>query len=269
MINIFVKRIFLLGLLFLFPGSVLAEAPSGHYQNQFTVQPGLWDISGTYIEGAFATPENPDVVSQGTMLVLVQDDKGKITGNGLTSLKGSGLDLEMTASIKGAIKSLGNITRASLKINFVGTLALAMSSGTLVRSATSNLQLDLEINPASRQLVGTYKTKLCVKGAGGGCESASGSQQYDLPDDMDGTWDLGTDIQNTNNKLTGSASATLSNGRTLPLSLKGQYASKNDLTNLNLKGSAGTVTIQANGVPGALVLQKMTANLLGQMVTAP
>jgi hypothetical protein len=59
------------------------------------------------------------------------------------------------------------------------------------------------------------------------------------------------------------------NGITLPVNLKGQYASNRDLANLSLKGVAGTATIQANALPGALVLQRMTAKLLGQMLTVP
>jgi hypothetical protein len=253
MINIFVKRTFLLGLLFLFPGSVLAEAPSGHYQNQFTAQPGLWDISGSYSDTA-----NDNIT-------IVQDDKGKITGQASLSESDGVTTLTMTGPVTGSIKTTGGVPRVSVTMKLSGTA----SQGTLSVRVTANVQFALGIDPANGELTGTFKTKICVKARGGGCQSGTGPQQFDLPDDMDGTWDLVSDIQNTNNKLTGSAAAALSNGRTLPLTLKGQYASKNDLTNLNLKGSAGTVTIQANAVPAALVLKKMTAKLLGQIVMVP
>jgi hypothetical protein len=113
------------------------------------------------------------------------------------------------------------------------------------------------------------------------------SQWLDVPDGVDGTWALLFDIQNVNGKkLAGAASAVLSNGRTLPLALNGSYSVKplrpgratprldgvlvEEVAKLNLKGGAGTVTIQADAdVPGALLLQKMTAKIFGQTVKIP
>jgi hypothetical protein len=253
MINIFVKKTFLLGLLLLFAGSVRAEAPSGHYENQFTGPRALWDISGSYSDTA------------NDSITIVQDDKGKITGQVSLSESDGVTTLTMAGPVTGSIKTTGGVPRANITMKLSGTA----SQGSLSVQVTGNVQFTLDVDAVNKELTGTFKTKFCIKARGAGCQSATGPQDFDLPVDMDGTWHLATDVQNSNNKLTGTASAVLSNGRTLPLTLKGQYASKNDLTTLNLKGNAGTVTIQAIAVPANLVLQKMTAKLLGQVVTIP
>jgi hypothetical protein len=253
MINIIVKRIFLLWLLVLVPASLRAEAPAGHYENQFTAQPGLWDISGSYSDSG---QDN---------ITIVQDDKGKLTGQVSLSQTDGSFSITMAGPVTGSIKTTGGVPRVSVNMKLTGS---ASDGFTTVR-VTMNVQFALGIDPVNRELTGTFKTKVCVKARGAGCQSANGPQEFDLPDDADGTWHLVMDIQNANGKLAGTASAVLSNGRTLPLSLKGQYSSKSDLTKLNLKGHAGTVTVQANAVPGALLLQKMTAKLLGQTVKLP
>jgi hypothetical protein len=253
MINIIVKRMFLLWLLVLFPPLIRAESPSGHYENQFTAQSGLWDLSGTYNEN----PQN--------QFTIVQDDKGKITGQASLFETDGSMSITMAGPVVGSIKTTGGVPRVSVTLKLTGTA----SDGFASVPVTANVQFNLGIDPANSELTGTFKTKACVKARGAGCQSANGPQQFDLPVDADGIWHLVMDIQNTNDKLAGTASAVLSNGRTLPLGVKGQYVSKGDLTNLNLKGGAATVTVQANAVPGALVLKKMTAKLLGQTVTLP
>ena len=250
---IIVERILLSGLLFLFPASVCAEAPGGHYENHLTAQPGLWDLSGSYSEG----PEDN--------ITIVQDDKGKLTGQVSLSTTDGSISLTMAGPVTGSIKTTGGVPRVSITMKLTGTA----TDGVTTAGVTMNVQFTLGIDPVNSELTGSFKTKLCVKVRGAGCQSGNGPQQFDLPADADGTWDLVMDIQNSNGKLGGNASAVLSNGRALPLSLKGQYASKNDITKLNLKGSAGTLTLQANAVPSAIALQKVTGKLLGQTVTLP
>jgi hypothetical protein len=74
----------------------------------------------------------------------------------------------------------------------------------------------------------------------------------------------------TNGKnLTGTAVATLANGRVEPLSLSGQYVASTDTANLKLKGSAGLVTLRMNALAGQAVVQMINAKLLGQKVVGP
>lgn len=67
-------------------------------------------------------------------------------------------------------------------------------------------------------------------------------------------------------KLTGTALATLQNGREVPFSLKGTYNAGTDLTKLKLKGSGGKFSIQAQEVLDQLVFQTVKGKLLGQTV---
>ena len=256
MLNIVIKGTLLLWLLILVPSSIHAGAPGGHYDNQFTAQKGLWDLSGNYSE--------TDASSSATMTV-VQDDKGKLTGTFTITFTSPQATVNVKGPITGSIKTTGGVPKVSVSIKLTGT----GSNGVQTAPVTGTLTLTLGIDQADNELTGTYTLNTCVKAPGSGCNSKTGSQQLDLPAGMDGTWDLITDIQNTNGKLGGKASALLSNGRTLPLSLQVQYVSMTDLTKLTLKGSAGTATIQAKAAPGALMLQTMTAQLLGQMVTVP
>lgn len=254
MITTFIKRVVgLLWIMILLPALSYAEAPSGHYENHFG-QPGtdIWDLSGTYDETEDDASFN---------FTIIQDDKGKISGQGTLTGSGDGIDIALDSTISGSIKSIGNVTRAVLKMKLVGTA----TDGYQVVNVKSKIVFTFDVDKLNGLLIGTGKGKICVKGEG--CGSINEPAQFDIPGEADGSWNLVLDIQNVDGKkLTGTALATLQNGRGVPFGLTGKYNTNTDLTKLKLKGSGGKFAIQAHAIASELVFQTIKGKMLGQTV---
>lgn len=253
MIATFIKRALGLWLMVLLPALSYAEVPSGHYTNHFG-QPGtdIWDLSGTYNETEDDASFN---------FTIIQDDKGKISGHGTLTGSEDGIDIALDSTISGSIKSIGDVTRAVLTMKLIGTA----TDGFQVVNVKGKIKFILDIDTLNGLLIGTGKGKICAKG--GGCGSINEPVQFDIPAEADGSWDLVLDIQNVDGKkLTGTALATLQNGREVPFSLTGKYNTNTDLTKLKLKGSGGKFAIQAQVIAGQLVFQTIKGKMLGQTV---
>jgi hypothetical protein len=238
------------------PTASYAELPSGHYDIPFGQQQGVWDITGSYSDTDVSTTTN---------FTIVQDDKGKITGNGTTTGVEQGYTVQMNFTAKGAIKSVADVTRVDVTTKYIGTA----TNGGPIYKITGNVKYSFEIDPLSEELVGTASGKICIQKVG--CDSITDTIDYDLPASEDGTWTLALDIVPASNgkNLTGTATATLANGRSEALALSGQYVSSTDTGNLKLKGSAGLVTLRINAVAGNALVQMINAKLLGQKVVGP
>ena len=238
------------------PAVAQAELPSGHYVIPFSQQYGVWDVTGNYSD---------DDVSTTTSFTLVQDDKGKITGSGSTSGTEQGYNIQLNFTVKGAIKAVAGVTRVDLSTKHTGTA----TDGGPIYNINGSMKLSFEIEPSSQELRGTAKGNICIKKVG--CDSIDDTHDYDLPASQDGTWNLALNVvpASNNKNLTGTATATLSNGRVEPLNLSGQYVSSTDTANLKLKGSAGLVTLRINAAAGQAAVQMINASLLGQKVVGP
>ena len=255
MITTFITRVAILWIMVLLPALSYAGAPSGHYENHFDRQHGIWDLSGVH------NGTEDDVSFNFT---IAQDDKGKISGQGRFTFTGS--DVEFNSTISGSIKSIGDVTRVVLGIKLVGTA----TDGFQVVNVKGKIKFTFDIDKPTGLLIGTAKGKICVKGAG--CVSINGPVQFSqffdiIMGEADGSWDLVLDIQNVDGKkLTGTALATLQNGREVPFSLTGKYNTNTDLTKLKLKGSGGKFAIQAHAIASELVFQTIKGKMLGQTV---
>lgn len=256
MITTLIARAAVLWIMIFLPALTYAETPSGHYENHFD-QPGsdIWNLSGTYNE-----TENDASFN----FTIVQDDKGKIGGQGTLTGSEGGIDIALDSTISGSIKSRGDITRTVLKMKLNGTA----TDGSQVVNVNGKIKFTLDIDKPTGSLIGTAKGKICVKGEG--CGSINEPVQFDIPGEADGSWDLVLDIQNVDGKtLTGTALASLQNGREVPFSLTGKYNTNTDLTKLKLKGSGGKVAIQAHAIASELIFQAIKGKMLGQAVKFP
>lgn len=256
MTSILTKRVLGLWLLVLLPALSYAEAPSGHYENHFG-QPGtdIWDLTGTYS----LTDEDWSL-----HYVIVQDDKGKISGQGAESFTYYGDDVEWYATVSGSVKSIGNVTRAELKGKLVGTV----TDGYEAWNIKGKMKGTYNIDKFNGFIIGNTNFNICAKGEG--CRSFNNVLQLDIPGEADGSWDLVLDIQNVDGKkLTGTAEAILYNGRKVPFALTGKYNANTDLTKLKLKGSGGKFAIQAHAIAPELVFQTIKGKMLGQTVNVP
>lgn len=254
MMNTLMKRVLGLGLLVLLPTLSYAEAPSGSYAYYFDQQHGVWDLSGSF---------NESYGDASGSITIVQDDKGKISGQGTVagSQEGSTADVDFTVS--GSIKSLGNVTRVTLKTKIAGTV----NDGYDEWNIKGKITLAGDVDKSTGSLIGTAKGKICIQGEG--CLPIDEATTLDLPPEANGFWDLYMDIHSVDGKkLTGTASAELyslaGELRTVPLTLKGKYDAATGMTKLSLKGSGGKFAIQA--YTSDLILQAITGKLLGQAV---
>jgi hypothetical protein len=171
-------------------------------------------------------------------IALVQDDKGKITGNGTANGSDSGIDVSLVYSIRGSIKTTNDLTRVLLTMKISGSAA----DGIVTLPVKGNVKFNLDLDKSDNLLIGTGDGSICVKGR---CERTNGPAQFDIPQPMDGSWTLVMDTQTVDRKIFGAATATLSNGRTLPFTLKGQYYSNpRSPSRINLKGPAGSITLE-------------------------
>ncbi len=252
MIATFITRVAILWILVLLPALSYAEAPSGHYENHFG-QPGtdIWDLSGIYNE----TEDDASF-----SFTIIQDDKGKISGQGTMTGSEDGIDIALDSTVSGSIKSIGDVTRAVLKMKLIGTA----TDGFQVVSVKGKIKFILDIDTLNGLLIGTVNGKICAEG---GCGTINEPVQFDIPGEADGSWNLVLDIQNVDGKkLTGTALATLQNGRGVPFSLTGKYNTNTDLTKLKLKGGGGKFAIQAHAIVSELVFQTIKGKMLGQTV---
>lgn len=257
MITTFIKRMLGLLMLVLLPALSYAEVPSGRYTNHFgQLGTDIWDLSGTYSEADY---DNSFDYS------IVQDDKGKITGQGVEMFSyDDEYDVTLYSTISGSLKSIGNVTRAAMKLKGSGTA----TDGYQVVNVKAKMTDTFYIDKINGSLIGYGKGTICAQGEG--CAPLYASEELDIPGEADGSWDLVLDIQNVDGKkLTGTALAILQNGRQVPFTLTGKYDSSSDLTKLKLKGSGGKFTIQSHAIPGQLVFQTIKGKTLGQTVNFP
>lgn len=236
----------------LFATPARAELPIGQHQIPFGSPQAIWDLSGAYSETAFNTTST---------FVLVQDDKGKITGTGNGTGSEAGIDFVLNFTILGSIKTMAEVTRTQLNMKFTGTA----TDGATSLPIRGNFLLKLDLDETTRALIGAGTLTVCARGR---CAKERGPVSIDLPQSEDGRWTLILDLQSVDDKkVVGTGEALLDNGRILPLNISGQYKSTTDVTALKtMKGSAGQVALQLTAEAGQIVIQKFSATLLGQKV---
>ena len=220
-------------------GSALAVAPSGNFNYPFTNLP-LWDLSGQYTN---ATTANDLIVTE-----LQQAANGRISGirselytNGADQGVGAayilGTFVESPTTVGSRFHWNGTYSGTSRGIAFVSTIR-ARESFTIV--------------PATFTVTDRYCERQCV--VGGHCMTTTNTITFPLPAGMDGNWTLNVKTIGVANTLTGTATLTLSTGRTLTYQLRGRYASRSQNGVLVLTG-------RNNAVGSFLVLRTQGANL--------
>ncbi len=232
---------------------LILAAPVSSAEYQFSPGQGVWDVTGNY--------SNPDITATDTFL-LTQDDKGKITGFGSGFASDSGIDVSLGYDFRGSIKAVNNLTRVLLTMKISGSA----TDGVITLPVKGSVKFVFDVDPSNNLLIGSGHGRLCVKGR---CERANGLVQFDIPPAMDGSWTLNLDnLQSVNQSVTGTATATLSNGRTLLFTGSGHFTSSRSLALINLRSPAGTITLKGN--PTDLGVHLAKAKLLGQSIpTSP
>lgn len=233
----------------LFVGTARAQV-TNHFVSHFTNAP-LWDISGDW------TFEEDGETADWH---LVHSAKGSVSGTHVDVV-----DLPyMTARLDSTLK--GRVAGTPSRAVFIGTLkgsGAGVYDGLSIR-LRSTVGVKFLINPKELEMVGKMRIKMTVVGYGS--SSTLEEKIMDLPEGMDGSWDLAADLVAVGNRLNGTASVVLSTGRTFPYYVTGSTNPKTGIRTLKLKGhdeSRGTgfvVTLDGENV------LKVVGNLLGQKV---
>jgi hypothetical protein len=248
----------LVAVLILGAGVGKAGQASGDYAVAFEASPSLWDISGTY---------HQDLVNLAVDYTINVDPSGKFTGIGTGSFHDGPDYLEGAVSITGTLRAAGDVVRVNmtLKLNLLGEF-----EGTPT-TFTATIKENLELDPASHQLVGTGNGKATVSVPGAGKQSASLPKleiDTSLPVDATGSWDLALNLSANLNRYTGSSTVTLSSGRSFPLMATGSYGAKSDASRITLKGMdlnrAIRLSMTAYYTNGQMTVRKLSGKAFGQ-----
>lgn len=161
----------------------------------------------------------------------------------------AGIDLNLNFSVLGAVKGKDNLTTANFTMKVTGTA----SDGFQVVPATGSIKFNFTVDSTSTHLIGVAKGKFCLQGFG--CQPIDAAADF-VPPGAGGYWTLVLDIQAIDGKrLTGTASAVLANGRTLPFAVSVKYTSTSDVSKLKLTGNGSKLTLQGNAAPWGLRLR--------------
>ncbi|HUJ10946.1 MAG TPA: hypothetical protein VL171_13060 [Verrucomicrobiae bacterium] len=247
----------IIGLLIVFsatPG--VAQVPSGTFSYIFTNLP-LWDISGSYTNDSSVNDATDHVIMN-----LTQSATGKITGTRTDSINGVG-SANFTR-LKGRVAVKHRVVGARVKMR--GMFQAYAYRGLAVGTGNGT------IDPSGLSIDISGHEKLCVNTPRGtGCESFSADSTYALPATMNGDWTLDTDISANADKLSGTGTLTLSNGRVLNYKIKGTYNAGSDLAKLKLVGQGDAIgtslSLTAQGADMAVTVLK--GKVLGQKPMFP
>jgi hypothetical protein len=172
---------------------------------------GWWNLSGNY---ATAIGGNPLV------LHLVHDTKGKLSGEATYTVA---KETAVTAPVKGTAKGSAGALAAKI----------ALKGANEDKTASVALTLNLTLDAANRQLVGTMDGSVTVAGAS---VPVATPVTLPIPAPMDGTWTLLCHLVQGAKGITGTATLTLSNGDDFLYAVKGRVAG--DTVALSLKADA-------------------------------
>ena len=235
------KRLLVLLLVFCAVPAI-AQVPSGQFTYAFTNSP-LWDSSGVYTNN---TDVNDVVIS-----TIDCQANGKITGSRVEQYV-NGAD---NAAGTGAISGKASIKAGQLQARLVsvGELSGVQGGGDYLATFSSK---GTPVLDASLLTIVTEETiRDCV--VHGQCVTSTQRYSITLPQGMNGSWTLASDIATNGNKLTGTGTITLSNGRILSYQIIGSYNTKNQIAKLKFIGEG-----DAKGTSLSLTTQGMGMNLV-------
>jgi hypothetical protein len=207
----------------------------------------LWDVSGNYTN---ATSEGTVTLYQ---LILQHYANGQVTGSRTEMYGSNSCFSEGGYSVTG--RSFGKAPTFGIRYTFLTGNAKPRVTATVV--------------PSSLMLSESYSERVCVKG--GKYVSTAEADEMSLPDGMNGDWSLILDTTAEGRKVTGTATITLSNGRTLSYQVSGSYNTTSQVAKLKLVGegdaTGSSLSLATHGT--GMDLTALKGKVLGQSLTFP
>ncbi|MEI8341014.1 MAG: hypothetical protein WCH43_05680 [Verrucomicrobiota bacterium] len=248
-------------------GLFVTTIANGSYDLDFSGVIPLWNISGSYT-GDFGSGIGLD-------FTFTADPSGKITGNGTAHLgDGFGNDLNGSATATGTVKNSGTLTRVAMTVLSSGTGNVSLFGFKRKVGFQTTAKLNFEIDSANKKLVfdggsvSTVETDLATRLKISNSFKLPPGGSLPLPADVNGDWSVAMDLTpiETRNgiKYTGTASAQDSTGGVIPLTVTGNYSTKNKNSKLTLKGGGGSLSFVALASGTEMNLRSMNGTLFGQ-----
>jgi hypothetical protein len=249
---------YVLVLLFAFCAvSAKAQLTSGTYGYVFTNTP-LWDVTGTYnLNGS------SNGVTDTATFIVTNTATGVITGTQTETLNDGTITLNIDNTVKGKISVKAGETAASLKSSgsVTGTLSGTAKGKSTATVVESNLTVKVAFSEALKLHAGDVKAS----------KKFAATVSTSLPGAMTGDWTLTNDITVAANKLTGTGTLTLSNGRALTYKITGSYNTSTEVAKLKLVGQGPalktSLSLTTEGTNMDLTVLK--GKVLGQKPTVP
>jgi hypothetical protein len=254
------SRLYFVAILFASLKLCFAQATSGLVTFSFDSTTPILDLTGTF-------PVNASVVGAGgqetpisTGISLTQDSRGRLRGSGTAIVSFGNSFLAASYTATGTVTGGGTSpTRVTLTIRLSGE---GLVGGENTRFRIFVRYVNLIFNSSTLALGGTTRGTANFSAIGNGTIRSDVSVA--LPANMTGSWHADLNIVALQ-RLGGSGTITLSNGRILQGNLTGTFSSSTGLSRVKFigindsKGVTATFTISTT-------LQTLRGRILGQTV---
>lgn len=248
----------LLGLLLLVALPVLGQVPTGEFIYEFTDLP-LWDVSGAYRRVA----NNSTITA-----TLQQHVSGLLTGTRTEIYDLNGDHAEGSAFISG--KTFSKPPLFGYQSRWEGNYSGVFNGNAVVFSAS--VKGSAIVVPSTLTLVSEANGQICyVVPPDVPCVEINDGSELPLPDGMTGDWTLTLNLTASGTDLAGTATLTLSNGRTLSYQITGRYDSTKQTAKLGLAGygEATGSKFSLTTLGQELNLLAIKGRVLGQKIKFP
>ena len=247
----------------------LAQAPSGPLNFTFnTASTAVYDLSGGYdlsadLQGVGGTTTPISIGG----LFLTHYPSGRLAGVGQIIVYIGSDPVTANYNLSGHVSGGGN---QPVRVVF----SVRMSGNGQVAGVQTGYSLavhyNLEVNSASRSMLGTARGRLSLSRLSGG-SIRSDNISIPLAEGVDGSWSAQMNIL-PGSSLNGTANIVLSDGRILPMHLGGNFSSATGLSHIHLLGynngqyDARGSNLHMSFLTGAVQLNTLTGRILGQKV---
>ena len=218
------RTILTLAAMLIWTGAVRTAMPEGNFGPFHSSGLPILDLNNV------AVADLGDLgISDPFLFVVTQDEAGNLSTNGDISVNTVVGHLNGTYIGTGKVSAVDGAAKINFKIKITGDIDGAPAKLNIAYKG------DADLNSGAGVL--DVKAKACVKGLG--CDSETTQLQGTLPEGTVNEWDLNLQIGNpSKNKLDGTATLTLENGRVYNFTGKGAYNAKKDEATYTITSTA-------------------------------
>jgi hypothetical protein len=249
------------------PRASWAQAPSGDFTLDFDAgTTPLIDLGGEFNTSQNIVGAGGTLTPLNYSITLTNDANGKLHGTGVAILQIGNDVVAAEYSARGNVTGGGlRATRVSLTVRLSGNDTIANNPDTpFSMSLRYNLFLDVENGLLQGSVRGSVK--LGVLGTGTVRDDFA---VVPLPGGIDGSWSANLTIIPLN-KLSGTGSISLPNGRTLLGIISGSFSTRTGISKIKLTGTGSdkgfNVTFTTTTGDEGLQLETVRGRILGQSV---